>query len=163
MAKSWKPKLPNAFQPWKPPKQVDPFKMPKFPDPFKPLKEPKIVEPPHVMTIYEDRLIRELCPVIRNKQLIKFWYNDKTTDFEGWRLIEPHLIGQTKYKAANIWLVGWFLPTTQQLIEGREEKWGNYILDDVSKLEILPQKYRYTRPLYNPHDKRMTTIFCATS
>lgn len=154
MAKSWKPKLPKAYQPWKPPKFTDPFKLP---------KEPKKEEPPHVITEYEKKLIRELCPVIKNKQLIRFWYNDKTTDFEGWRLVEPHLIGQTKYKAANIWLVGWFLPTTEQLIEGREEKWGNYVLDDISKIEVLSQKYRFTRPMYNPHDKRMTTIYCATS
>lgn len=154
MAKSWKPKLPKAFQPYKPPKPFDPFKLPK-----EPKEEPK----PHIMTEYERQLIQKLCPVIKNKQLIRFWYDDKTTDFTGWRLVEPHLIGQTKYKAANIWLVGWFLPTTEQMLEGHEAKWGNYILDDISKVEILDQRYQFTRPLYNRDDKRMTTIYCATS
>lgn len=153
MAKSWKPRLPKAFQPYKPPKPFDPFKMPK-----EPKEEPK----PHVMTEYERQLIQKLCPVIKNKQYIRFWYNDKTTNFEGWRLVEPHLIGQTKYKHANIWLVGWFLPTPEQMIEEHEEKWGNYILDDISKVEILDQKYRFTRPQYNNNDKRMSTIYCAT-
>jgi hypothetical protein len=107
MAKSWKPKLPKAFQPYKPPKPFDPFKLPK-----EPKEEPK----PHVMTEYERQLIQKLCPVIKNKNLIRFWYVDRTTDFADWRLIEPHLIGQTKYKAANIWLSGWFLPTQEQML-----------------------------------------------
>lgn len=152
MAKSWKPKLPKAYQPYKPAKPFDPFKLPK-----EPKEEPK----PHVMTEYERKLIQQLCPIIKNKQLIRFWYNDKTTDFEGWRLIEPHLIGQTSYKHANIWIVGWFLPTTEQMFE-HEAKWGNYILDDISKVEILEQRYQFTRPLYNRNDKRMATIYCAT-
>ena len=76
--------------------------------------------------------------------------------------IEPHLIGQTKYKAANIWLVGWFLPTEEQIIEGHDEKWGNYILDGVSRIEVLPNRYRMPRMGYNPRDKRMISIFCAT-
>jgi len=136
MAKSWKP------NPYKPPKEA-----------------PK----PHVITEYERQLIRELCPAIQGKNLIRFWYNDITTNFEDWRLIEPYLIGQTKYKHANIWLVGWFLPTGLQMIDGHEEKWGNYVLEDISKVEILEQRYRFTRPQYNRNDGRMTSIICATS
>lgn len=141
MAKLWKPK------PYKP---IAPFKTPK-PEPT-----------PHVMTEYERQLIQRLCPAIKSKHLIRFWYLDKTTKFEGWRLVEPHLIGQTNYKHENIWLVGWFLPTTEQMLQGHEAKWGNYILDDISKEEILEQQYRFTRPLYNRNDKRMATIYCAT-
>jgi hypothetical protein len=163
MAKTWKPKLPKAFQPWKPPKMADPFKLPKFSDPFKLPKEPKYVEPPHVMTMYERELIRMLCPVISEKRLIRFWYEDRTTNFADWRIIEPHLIGQVKYKSENIWLSGWFLPTEEQKMDGHFQDWGNYILDDVKKVEILGSVYRITRPRYNPRDKRMNTIFCATS
>jgi hypothetical protein len=117
---------------------------------------------PHIITHYERGLITQLSPAITNKHLIKFWYEDHTTDFIGWRLMEPHLIGQTKFKHANIWLVGWFLPTPQQVIEGREAKWGNYILDDVKQLQILPEQFKLTRPLYNRNDSRMIKIFCAT-
>lgn len=153
MAKSWKPKLPKKVQPYKPPKPFDTFKLPKA----------KKEEPmPHIITEYERQLIQKLCPVIKKKQLIRFWYDDKTTDFSGWRHVEPHLIGQTKYKHANIWLVGWFLPTSEQLLGGHEEKWGNYILNDISKLEIIDKRYRFVRHLYNRNDKRMTNIYCAT-
>lgn len=145
--------MPKAFQPYMPPKFPDPFKMP---------KEPKPELPPHIMTEYERQLIETLCPAINNKQLIKFWYDDKEIDFADWRLVEPHLIGQTNYKHENIWLVGWFLPTPEQLLNGHEAKWGNYILDNVTKVEILDRQYCFTRPGYNKNDKRMKTIYCAT-
>jgi len=117
---------------------------------------------PHVITQKERELIRLLCPAIKARHLIKFWYDDTTKDFEDWRIIEPVSIGQTKFKAANILLTGWFLPTMEQRIQGHEEKWGNYILDDIHKVEILDQRYRAPRFGYNPRDSRMTTIFCAT-
>lgn len=153
MAKSWKPKLPKAYQPYKQPKPFDPFELP---------KEKKEIQP-HLITLYEKELIRTLCPIIQQKRLIRFWYEDKTTDFNDWRTIEPHLIGQVKYKTENIWLSGWFLPTEEQIWNGHEEAWGNYILDDVKKIEILDMTYRLTRPLYNPGDKRMKLIYCATA
>jgi hypothetical protein len=160
MAKSWKPKIPKAYQPYK---QQNPFKPLKFEAPFKLSKEPKKEELPHAMTLYERDLIEQLCPVILNKQLIRFWYKDKTSSFEDWRLIEPHSIGQVKYKTANILLTGWFLPTSEQIMDGHTQDWKNYILDDISRLEILGQTYGTTRPGYNPNDKRMTTIYCATA
>lgn len=163
MAKSWKPKTPKAFQPWKPSKMVDTFKMPKFSDPYKLPKEPKFVESSHVMTLYERELIKMLTPIVVGKRLIRFWYEDKTTGFSDWRIIEPHLIGQVVYKSENIWLTGWFSPTENQIFEGHFPDWGNYILDNVKKVEILDMTYRLTRPLYNPKDKRMKHIYCATS
>jgi len=125
-------------------------------------REPKKELQPHVITLYERELIQLLCPAIKSHHLIKFWYSDTEQDFEGWRFIEPHLIGQTKFKAANILLSGWFLPTTEEMYSGHMEKWGNYILDNVSKVEILPEKFTYTRIGYNSRDSRMTTIYCAT-
>ena len=136
-----------------------PFKLFSFKDTY---KEPKKEIQPHIITEYEKKLIEFLTPVIRNRQLIKFWYKDTDKDLEQWRTIEPHLIGQTKFKAANIFLVGWFIPTLEQLQEGQEEKWGNYILDNVSQLEVLKETYKIPRFGYNPDDKRMTSIFCAT-
>ncbi len=115
-----------------------------------------------MITAKERELIRLLTPAIKARNLIKFWYNDTTKDFEDWRIIEPVSIGQTKFKAANILLTGWFLPTQQQRIWGHDEKWGNYILDNIHKVEILEQKYGFARLGYNAKDSRMVTIFCAT-
>ncbi len=125
------------------------------------IHEPKPEAQPHVMTVKELQLIELLKPAIKNKNLIRFWYSDTDSNTEDWRIVEPHLIGQTKYKAANIWLVAWFLPTTEQLIDGLEEKWGNYNLTEVDRVEILDRTFRNPRPMYNPKDKRMSTIYCA--
>lgn len=147
MAKNWKPKPFKAFK----------YKPPTFP------KEPKQDPEPHIITEYEELLIERLRPAIKNKQLIRFWYEDTTTNFSDWRTVEPHLIGQTNYKHENIWLVAWFLPTTEQYLNGHSPNWGTYILDNVKKVEILDAKYEFTKPDYNMKDKRMKAIYCATS
>ena len=101
MSKNWNPKLPKEYQPPKLPKLPSLPKLPKLTnqfDPFKFPKEPKEEVIPHIITEYEKQLIQILCPAINNKHLIKFWYHDETTSFEDWRLVEPHLIGQTKFK-----------------------------------------------------------------
>jgi hypothetical protein len=126
-------------------------------------KEPKQEIQPHVMTLHEKQLIEQLTPVIKGRHLMKFWYEDTDrSDFEDWRIVEPHLIGQHKYKAANIMLVAWFLPTIEQMGDGHFEDWKQYNLDTIKRIEILPNKYTHTRPFYNPFDKRMKAIFCAT-
>lgn len=117
---------------------------------------------PHVITEYEIELIRQLTPIIKNKQLIKFWYEDIDRYYNDWRIVEPHLIGQHKYKAANIMLVAWFLPTQEQIMYDHREDWKQYNLMAITKIEILDNRYTNCRPFYNPLDKRMKTIFCAT-
>lgn len=132
---------------------------------WKPIKykEPKIEPQPHVINLHDKQLIQLLSPIIKSRQLIRFWYEDTDKgDFEDFRLVEPHLIGQYKYKSANIVLSAWFLPTPDQIINGHMEKWGSYILDGISKIEILDRKFSYPRIGYNNRDSRMTTIFCAT-
>lgn len=117
---------------------------------------------PHIITEYEKDLIKGLTPVIKNRQLIKFWYEDTDADYDDWRIVEPHLIGQHKYKSANIMLVAWFLPTEEQIMYDHIEDWKQYNLMAISKIEILDKVYTNCRPFYNPLDKRMKTIFCAT-
>jgi len=87
-------------------------KLSKFPKQFKEEKEP--VVQPHVRSAYDNMMIELICPAIKAKQLIRFWYEDTTTDFKDWRTVEPHLIGQYKEESANIVLSAWFLPTTEQ-------------------------------------------------
>lgn len=57
---------------------------------------------PHIITEYEKELIKDLCPIIKNKQLIKFYYSDNSSNFEDWRIVEPHLIGVSNTKQENI-------------------------------------------------------------
>ncbi len=166
MAKGWKvPKI-KGIQPYKPPKFKDPFKN-IFKDPFKDMfkepKEPKIKEM-HSVTLYEKNVAEILYPAIKAKRLVKFYYIDKTKDYEDWRIVEPHLIGELK-TTGNIILSGWYLPTQQQIIQyGETEKWGNYILGnvDIKRIEILEQTFSFTRFGYNRNDSRMKIIHCRT-
>lgn len=117
---------------------------------------------PHIITEYEKELIKFLCPIIQNKQLIKFYYSDISENFDDWRIVEPHLIGVRNTKEEKIWLSAWFLPTKVQMLQGHRQDWKNYILDDVKKIEVLEQRYNHTRQKYNPKDSRMKSIYCAT-
>lgn len=119
------------------------------------------------MTQYERNLIDIICPAIKAKKLVRFWYNDKTEDKIDWRIIEPHQIGKLrpeKSKDESIILTGWFLPTQDQVWKCWDENWKNYIVERISKVEILEQSYRLTRMGYQPEDKkRMSIVYCATS
>ena len=166
MAKSWKPKIPKAFQPYKPPKIKDPFKdyMKGFALPKEPkFKEPKVKEM-HSVTLYEKQVQTILCKAISEKYLVMFWYTDKEKDYEDWRIVEPYLIGELK-STGNIILSGWYLPTQEQHMEYDViEGWGNYILGniDIKQIEIMDKKFQFPKFGYNPNDKRMSIIHCRT-
>ena len=100
-----------------------------------------------------------LCKAIQQKKLVKFFYDDKYSDISDWRVVEPHLVGDHK-STGNTTLVAWFLPTTSQSASGHSEEWGNYLIDRIRNLEIFDKTFQKTRPLYNPNDKRMKTIYC---
>lgn len=104
-------------------------------------------------------ILNSLCTAIKEKRLVKFYYDDKYSDFTDWRTVEPHLIGNHK-STGNTTLVAWFLPTQQQSASGHPQEWGNYILDRIENLQILDKTFEKTRPKYNPNDSRMSTIHC---
>lgn len=101
-----------------------------------------------------------LCKAIQQKKLVRFFYDDKYSDFSDWRVVEPHLVGDHK-STGNTTLVAWFLATTTQVAHGRSEEWGNYLIDRIQNLEILDKTVQKTRPSYNQNDKRMKTIYCS--
>lgn len=163
MAKGFKlPKL-KGIQPYKPPKLEDPFK--DYMKAFKLPKEQKYKEPKikemHIVTLYEKHVQEILCKAINAKRLVRFYYTDKDKDYEDWRIVEPHLIGELK-TTGNIILSAWYLPNMEQRMRGETENWGNYILGniDLKRLEILADSFKYTRPKYNPRDSRMSIIHC---
>ena len=101
-----------------------------------------------------------LCKAIQQKKLVKFFYDDKYSDFSDWIVVDPHLVGDHK-STGNTTLVAWFLPTTSQTASGHSEEWGNYLIDRIQNLELLDKTFQKTRPLYNQNDKRMKTIYCS--
>jgi predicted DNA-binding transcriptional regulator YafY len=107
----------------------------------------------------QQEIITTLCKAIKEKKVIRFYYDDKYSDFKDWRLVEPHLIGVHK-STGNTILVGWFLSTSEQSKNGHPEEWGNYLTDRIKSLQILEKTFSVTRPKYNPNDKRMKTIRC---
>lgn len=114
------------------------------------------------MTSRESLNLPKLTAAITSKNLIKFSYKDTTSNFDGIRTVEPHLVGLTKFKNPEIWLSGWFIPTNEQKANGHSEGWKNYIVDIMQQLEVLPEKYSTVRPGYNPKDKNMSKVMCAT-
>lgn len=111
------------------------------------------------MTIHEAKLIDIIRISISSKKLIRFWYEDKTSNFKDWRIVEPHLVGLTNSKCPEIWLSGWFIPTHLQILNNHNEGWGNYILKTVKHIEILDSVFKKPRPGYNCRDKRMSIIY----
>ncbi len=110
-------------------------------------------------TSKQDDIKESLCKAIQQKKLIKFFYDDKYSDFTDWRVVEPHLLGDHK-STGNTTLVAWFLPTSQQSADGHLEGWGNYLINRIQHLQILDKPFKNSRPAYNPNDKRMKTIYC---
>ena len=104
-------------------------------------------------------ILNTLCKAINEKKQVKFYYDDKYSDFTDWRVVEPHLVGDHK-STGNTTLVAWFLPTQQQSSKGHTEEWGNYLLDRIESLQILNKTFQRTRPKYNPNDSRMSAIHC---
>ena len=100
-----------------------------------------------------------LCTAINEKKLVKFYYDDKYSNFTDWRIVEPHLVGIHK-STGNTTLVAWFIPTQQQLSTGHREQWGNYLINRIESLQVLDRTFQKTRPKYNPNDSRMSSISC---
>jgi len=110
-------------------------------------------------------LIRILTPAIINKYLVSFYYEDETDhNKHGFRLVEPHLIGIHK-DSKEYHLSAYFLPTSAQIVQGFKMDWGSYLLSRMylDKITVLEKGYTNTRRFYNPKDKRMSQIICATS
>ncbi|SRR5258708_1625729 len=113
------------------------------------------------MTATEQALSQKLCPAVKEKNLIKFWYEDDDSTKNDWRTVEPHLIGIHK-STGNALLTAWFLPDSEQKSKGWKEEWKTFKLLNISKEKILSQKYIKTRKDYNPKDSRMSQILCST-
>ena len=93
----------------------------------------------------KEDILNTLCTAISEKKQVKFYYDDKYSDFTDWRLVEPHLVGDHK-STGNTTLVAWFLPTPQQFAKGHSEEWGNYLLDRIENIQIVNKTFQKTSP-----------------
>ncbi len=99
-----------------------------------------------------DLIVKMLCGAIKRKQVVRFHYRSK--DYEDWRKVDPYIVAINE--KGNIFLSGFFTPTTDQLKDGKTAKQGNYVLDkfkegslemideNFDRLKVEPEKIYYT-------------------
>jgi hypothetical protein len=92
----------------------------------------------------------QLCAAITRRSLVMFEYGDLI------RVVEPHRFGVNS--AGHEMLSGWLRAGYSR--SDPAGGWRNYLLTDVSALQVLDAPFAGTRPGYAPHDARMREVFC---
>jgi hypothetical protein len=95
-------------------------------------------------------LREQLCAAIRRRSLVMFEYGDLI------RVVEPHRFGVNS--AGHEMLSGWLRAGYSR--SDPAGGWRNYLLSDVSALQVLDAPFAGTRPGYAAHDPRMREVYC---
>ena len=95
-------------------------------------------------------LREQLCAAIRRRSLVMFEYGDLI------RVVEPHRFGINS--AGHEMLSGWLRAGYSR--SDPAGGWRNYLLSDVSALQVLDAPFAGTRPGYAAHDARMREVYC---
>jgi hypothetical protein len=95
-------------------------------------------------------LREQLCAAIRRRSLVMFEYGDLI------RVVEPHRFGVNS--AGHEMLSGWLRAGYSR--SDPAGGWRNYLLSDVSALQVLDAPFAGTRPGYVAHDPRMRETYC---
>lgn len=95
-------------------------------------------------------LREQLCAAIRRRSLVMFEYGDLI------RVVEPHRFGINS--AGHEMLSGWLRAGYSR--SDPAGGWRNYLLNDVSALQVLDAPFVGTRPGYAAHDPRMREVYC---
>ena len=95
-------------------------------------------------------LREQLCAAIRRRSLVMFEYGDLI------RVVEPHRFGINS--AGHEMLSGWLRAGYSR--SDPAGGWRNYLLSDVSAMQVLDAPFAGTRPGYAAHDPRMREVFC---
>ena len=95
-------------------------------------------------------LREQLCAAIRRRSLVMFEYGDLI------RVVEPHRFGINS--AGHEMLSGWLRAGYSR--SDPAGGWRNYLISDVSALQVLDAPFAGTRPGYTAHDPRMREVHC---
>jgi hypothetical protein len=95
-------------------------------------------------------LREQLCAAIRRRSLVMFEYGDLI------RVVEPHRFGINS--AGHEMLSGWLRAGYSR--SDPAGGWRNYLLSDVTALQVLDAPFAGTRPGYAAHDPRMRETYC---
>ncbi len=82
-----------------------------------------------------------LCGAVASTNLVRFYYEDSAP---GFRIVEPHMVAYNRRN--NLALSAWFLGGESASQEG--QGWREYLLDNISSLSVLEQKFLGVRPGY---------------
>lgn len=93
---------------------------------------------------------RQLCAAISRRSLVMFEYGDLI------RVVEPHRFGVNS--AGHEMMSGWLRAGYSR--SDPAGGWRNYLLTDVSALQVLDAPFAGTRPGYAAHDPRMREVYC---
>ncbi|HEV7994416.1 MAG TPA: hypothetical protein VGP25_21520 [Gemmatimonadaceae bacterium] len=93
---------------------------------------------------------QQLCAAIARRSLVMFEYGDLI------RVVEPHRFGVNS--AGHEMLSGWLRAGYSR--SDPAGGWRNYLLTEVSALQVLDAPFAGTRPGYAAHDPRMRDVFC---
>ena len=100
--------------------------------------------------MHATELREQLCAAIRRRSLVMFEYGDLI------RVVEPHRFGINS--AGHEMLSGWLRAGYSR--SDPAGGWRNYLVSDVSALQVLDAPFAGTRPGYAAHDARMREVFC---
>jgi hypothetical protein len=95
-------------------------------------------------------LREQLCAAIRRRSLVMFEYGDLI------RVVEPHRYGVNS--AGHEMLSGWLRAGYSR--SDPAGGWRNYLITDVSALQVLDAPFAGTRPGFAAHDARMREVYC---
>ena len=95
-------------------------------------------------------LREQLCGAIRRRSLVMFEYGDLI------RVVEPHRFGVNS--AGHEMLSGWLRAGYSR--SDPAGGWRNYLLHEVSALQVLDAPFAGARPGYAAHDPRMPQVYC---
>src|SRR5688572_9070570 len=84
-------------------------------------------------------LIKKLCDLIKQRKLIRFYYESESSRKKEWRIIEPYIIAENL--KGNLILVG--LPIEKRAINFIKRITPHYLIDkiDIKKLEVLSETF----------------------
>ncbi|HEX7979814.1 MAG TPA: hypothetical protein VF461_14500 [Gemmatimonadaceae bacterium] len=95
-------------------------------------------------------LREQLCGAIQRRSLVMFEYGDLI------RVVEPHRFGVNS--AGHEMLSGWLRAGYSR--SDPAGGWRNYLLHEVSALQVLDAPFAGARPGYAAQDPRMPLVFC---
>lgn len=93
---------------------------------------------------------QQLCSAIARRSLVMFEYSDLI------RVVEPHRFGINS--AGHEMLSGWLRAGYSR--SDPAGGWRNYLVSDVSALQVLDAPFVGTRPGYAAQDLRMREVYC---